>query len=262
MSQLTSPPAPSSAAVLDPEAAEPPLKRIASIPEPVLPASEPEVAVNGTKVPTTPPAPPAAGSDRQRYTPPAPPQRLAARSLGPAGRRRSPLGVALLSIVTLGAYALFWHQRTNRELRDFDPRMHVRPGHSTLAVAIPWALGVLVTLAAGLRIALAVAGVALPFDPHVTVLQAYGLLGSLLLVPYAVIVLPFSAVAMVMTLERARMAEDRVGITTDVQLRPVSLLCVMLVPVIGGLIVQAVVQRRLNRVWQTAPATEARITRH
>jgi len=158
-------------------------------------------------------------------------------------------------------YALFWHHRVNRELGDFDTRMHVRPGRSTLAVTVPWLLGVLVTIGAGLRIVVAVAGISLPFDPHVSVLQAYALLGGIVLVPYLVLLLPFSNVATVMTLERVRMAEDRAGITTDVQLRPVATLCALLVPVAGGLAILVIAQRRLNRVWQTVPATEARITR-
>jgi len=276
MSQPTSEPTASTTAVVDPpkEGDRPP-KRASSIPSPVLPRGEELVAVNGTKVPTTsspsaatpasPPAPPAwslrLGQNHHPAAPPAPPQRLSGRSLGPAGKRRSPLLVVLLSVVTAGVYALVWHQRVNQEMADFDPRMHARPGRSTLAVLIPWMLGVLVTLAAAARIGVAVAGVQLPFDPHLTVLQAYMALGAVLLIPYAVLLFPFSAIASAMTLERVRVVEDRVGVTTDVQLRPTSLLCVMLVPVFGGLAVLAVAQRRLNRVWQTAPATEARITR-
>jgi hypothetical protein len=181
--------------------------------------------------------------------------------MGPTGRRRSPLAVVLLSVITFGVYALVWHHRVNREMHDFDPRMRVHPGRSTLAVAIPWVLGVLVTLAAAARIGVAALNLTLPFDPHVTVLQAYAALGAMLLIPYAVLLLPFAAVASVMTLERVRIVEDRAGMTSDVQLRPCGLLCVMCVPVLGGLIVLAVAQHRLNRVWHVAPATEARITR-
>jgi hypothetical protein len=171
-------------------------------------------------------------------------------SLGPVGKRRSPFAVVALSMVTLGVYSLVWHNRVTREIGNFDTRMHVIPGRSTLAVAIPWALGWLVSLAGAVRIVLAVLNVTLPFDPHFSVLQAYGLLGGGLLIPYLELLLPFSAVALAMTLERVRIVEDRIGRTTDVQLRPSQTICWVLVPVVGGLILIATVQRRLNRVWQ------------
>lgn len=171
-------------------------------------------------------------------------------SFGPPGKRRSTMAIVLLSVVTLGVYSLIWHQRVNREVGNFDPRMHVIPGRSTLAVAIPWALGWLVSIAGAVRIVLAVANVALPFDPHFTVLQAYGLLFGFVLIPYLELVLPFSAVAMVMTLERVRIVEDRMLRTTDVQLRPTRAIFWMLLPVAGGLILMTIIQRRLNRAWE------------
>jgi xanthosine utilization system XapX-like protein len=171
-------------------------------------------------------------------------------SLGPVGKRRSPLAVVALSIVTLGVYSLVWHTRVTREIGNFDTRMHVIPGRSTLAVAIPWALGWMVSLAGAVRIVLAVLNVNLPFDPHFSVLQAYGLLGGGLLIPYLELLLPFSAMAVAMTLERVRIIEDRIGRTTDVQLRPTQTICWLLVPVVGGLVLISTLQRRLNRVWQ------------
>ncbi len=171
-------------------------------------------------------------------------------SFGPAGKQRSAFAVVALSIVTLGLYTLVWHHRINREVGYFDTRMHVVPGRSTLAVTIPWVLGWLVSIAGAARIVLAVLNVTLPFDPHFTVLQAYGLLGGGLVIPYLELLLPFSAAAWVMTLERVRIAEDRIGRTTDVQLRPARTVCWLLLPVIGGLVLVATVQRRLNRVWQ------------
>jgi hypothetical protein len=171
-------------------------------------------------------------------------------SLGPVGKRRSPFAVVALSIVTLGVYSLVWHNRVTREIGNFDTRMHVIPGRSTLAVAIPWTLGWLVSLAGAVRIVLAVLNVTLPFDPHFSVLQAYGLLGGGLLIPYLELLLPFSAIALAMTLERVRIVEDRIGRTTDVQLRPSQTISWVLVPVVGGLVLIATVQRRLNRVWQ------------
>jgi Domain of unknown function (DUF4234) len=171
-------------------------------------------------------------------------------SFGPAGKRRSTLAIVVLSIVTLGVYSLVWYHRINREVGNFDTRMHVVPGRSTVAVTIPWAIGWLVSIAGAIRIVLAVANVALPFDPHFSVLQAYGLLGGALVIPYLELLLPFSVIAAVMTLERVRIVEDRMGRTTDVQLRPTRVICWMLLPVAGGLILMTIVQRRLNRAWE------------
>jgi hypothetical protein len=171
-------------------------------------------------------------------------------SFGPAGKRRSTLGIVALSIVTLGVYSLVWHHRINREVGNFDTRMHVVPGRSTVAVAIPWAIGWLVSLAGAVRIVLAVANVTLPFDPHFSVLQGYGLLAGGLLIPYLELLLAFSAIAIVMTLERVRIVEDRMGRTTDVQLRPARAILWMLLPIAGGLILMATMQRRLNRAWE------------
>ena len=116
-------------------------------------------------------------------------------SFGPPGKHRSTMAIVVLSIVTLGVYSLVWHHRINREVGNFDTRMHVIPGRSTLAVTIPWALGWLVSIAGAVRIVLAVANVSLPFNPHFSVLQAYVLLGGFLLIPYLELVLSFSAVA-------------------------------------------------------------------
>ena len=194
-------------------------------------SAETEVAVTGVASPeTTTPA----------MTP----------SLGPIGKQRSTFTVVALSIVTVGVYSLVWHNRVNREIGNFDTRMHVIPGRSTLAVTIPWVLGWLVSLAGAVRIVLAVLNVSLPFDPHFSVLQAYGLLAGVLVIPYLELLLPFSALALVMTLERVRIVEDRIGRTTDVQLRPVAAICWLLLPIAGGLVLMAMIQRRLNRVWQ------------
>ena len=121
-------------------------------------------------------------------------------SLGPVGKHRSTFGVVALSIVTLGIYSLVWHNRVNHEVGNFDTRMHVIPGRSTLALTIPWALGWLISIVGAVRIVLAVLNVTLPFNPHFTVLQAYGLLAGGLVIPYLTLLLPFSATAWVMTL--------------------------------------------------------------
>jgi hypothetical protein len=186
-----------------------------------------------------------------------------APSFGPTGKRRSSAAVAMLSVLTLGVYALVWHRRINLEMRDFDPRMHVHPARSTFPIVFAWLLGILITLTGAARIIAAVLGVTLPFDPGFTVLQAYILLGGILVIPYIELLLPISLVAITMTLERVRIVEDRVGRTTDVQLRPARSVCLLLLPIIGGLILQGSVQRRLNRVWDmaSAPLLAGRLSR-
>ncbi|WP_405724055.1 DUF4234 domain-containing protein [Streptomyces sp. NBC_01537] len=54
----------------------------------------------------------------------------------PSGVLRSPASVWLLGFATLGVYWLVWYYRANRELRDFDPEIKVRPALSLLAVTL------------------------------------------------------------------------------------------------------------------------------
>jgi hypothetical protein len=174
---------------------------------------------------------------------------------GPVGTRRSALLVAVLSAVTLGLYALVWHHRINRELEEFDPKMHSRPMRSTLAVAVPWLIGLLVTIAGAVLIIGARLSVQIPFATHLTTTQTYYLLGGLLAVPYLTLLIPFSAVAVVMTLERLRSAEEHVGTTTDRQVRAVGTSMLLALPVIGGLLLIGVSQRRVNAVWDAVAPT-------
>jgi len=184
-------------------------------------------------------------------------------SLGPEGRRRRPIAVVALSIITLGIYALLWHSRINTEVGDFDTRMYVRSGQSTFAVVVAWAIGLLISVAGAVLVVSAQMQVTLPFNPQLSSLQTYLLLGGIVAVPYVVMLVPFSIVAVVMTLERVRIAEDRAGRTTDVQLRPARVVCWLLVPVFGGLVLIGLMQRRLNRVWEiVAPGPVARITNY
>lgn len=170
---------------------------------------------------------------------------------GPVGRLRSPIAVVLLSIVSLGAYAIGWHRTVNREMELFDPKLHARPGRSMLAVLLPWLIGLLVSVAGAVLVVTARLGVQIPFDTHLTATQAYYLLGGLAAVPYLTLIIPFSLVAVVMTLERLRAVEEHVGATTDRQVRPVGTALLLLVPVFGGLALLAIEQRRLNAVWQS-----------
>lgn len=171
-------------------------------------------------------------------------------TFGPVGRSRSTVLVPVLSVLTLGIYALVWHHDVNRELEEFDPRLHSRPRRSTAAVMVPWLAGLLVTLAGATLIITTRLGVHLPVDIHVAGWQAYALLAGLAAVPYLTLLLPFSAVAVVMTLERLRSVEEHVGATTDRQVRPVGTSLFLSIPLVGGLMLLAIEQRRLNAIWQ------------
>jgi hypothetical protein len=176
-----------------------------------------------------------------------------ATSFGPPGRRRSPVAVMALSVLSLGFYALWWHHRVNREMAEFDPRMTVDAERSTWAVTLPLLAGWLLAAAAVARYLLALGGTPtadLPFSPERSLVFA----ASPLAVPYLELLLPFSLVAILMTHERARVVEDRVGVATDRQLRPVAALSWLLVPVVGGLVGMARMQRHLNEVWASVTA--------
>jgi len=56
---------------------------------------------------------------------------------GPQGKTRSPIGGWLLLIPTFGIYYLFWYHNINRELRDYDPSVKVKPGLAVLSLFIP-----------------------------------------------------------------------------------------------------------------------------
>lgn len=57
--------------------------------------------------------------------------------IGPVGKIRNPAGVWLLSLVTLGAYYLYWWYTVNREVQAFDARIEVKPGLAALAHFVP-----------------------------------------------------------------------------------------------------------------------------
>lgn len=171
-------------------------------------------------------------------------------TFGPPGRERTTAAMVALSVITLGWYAVAWHRRVNQEMGDFDPRIHVHPARSAWAVALPLLAGLLASAGAGAVIGLDHRGVAL--DIPVSVHQAWLALAAIGAVPYLVLLLPFSLVAVTMTAERVRVVEDHAGVTTDEQLRPAALVGWLLVPVIGGFVVMARQQRSLNRIWQLA----------
>jgi len=166
---------------------------------------------------------------------------------GPVGRRRHPGAVVALSIASFGVYALIWHGRITREIADFDPRLPVRAGRASWAIRVPWGLLWLVALAAAARTVLAHAGMAvdLPLAESAT----RWLMLAPLAIPMVLLLLPFSLVAVVMTLERIRVIEDRVDILGDDQVRPAAACWWLGLPVAGGPVLLALQQRRLNQVW-------------
>ena len=202
-----------------------------------------------------------AGRDSaERHKPLEPP---VAPSLGPEGKRRSPWAVAVLSVVTLGIYAIVWHHRVNVEVTDFDTRMYVRAGRSTTAILIGWFIGFITSVAGAVLVVSMQMHVTLPYRPPLSTIEQYLLLGGLLVVPYVMLALPFCILAVAMTLERVRIAEDRAGRPTDMQLRPVTYTWLLAIPVVGGLLLIALVQRRLNQVWElVAPAPPAQISEY
>jgi hypothetical protein len=171
---------------------------------------------------------------------------------GPVGKHRSPFAVALLSLLTLGVYRIIWQSKINRDASDFDFGIDVHPGQSAVAVAIPWIVGLTVTLIGAIRVGIHLAGATLTFDPVISAFQAAFLLPAVLLAPVLEVLLPFSAVAVVMTLERVRLVEARSGLPTDEQVKPASLMWVALIPLLGGLILIGRTQSRLNAAWERA----------
>jgi hypothetical protein len=218
----------------------------------------------GTPVPIGLATPPTAPMDQHQVELPfagatevvaSPPEGRPLPLLGPVGTPRSAILVALLCAATLGIYALIWHHRVNRELEEFDPKLHSRPMRSTAAVVVPWLVGLLVSIAGAVLIVGGRLSVQLPFATHVTTTQAYYLLGGLVAVPYLTLLVPFSVVAVIMTLERLRCAEEHVGITTDRQVRPVGTSMLLALPVIGGLLLIGSAQRRVNAIWDSVAPT-------
>ena len=57
---------------------------------------------------------------------------------GQAYKKREPLGVLGLSIITFGIYGLYWYYTINDEIRRFQKDDNVRPGIALLAVTLGW----------------------------------------------------------------------------------------------------------------------------
>jgi hypothetical protein len=53
-------------------------------------------------------------------------------------KKREPLGVLGLSIITLGIYWFYWYYSVNDEIRRFEKDDNVRPGMALLAITLGW----------------------------------------------------------------------------------------------------------------------------
>lgn len=239
-------------------------------PPPALPEPPPPPSALGADLPAAPPGPPALAPppapvpETLRPAPgPAAPLGspvLTVPSLGPVGRRRHPASVALLSILTLGLYTIAWHARVNREMSDLDARIEVSPDASALSAAVAWVPGIACSLAGAAQIvahALHAGPAIIPTAAGVTLgghllPWAYLMLGGIVVIPYLALLLPLPLAAIVLTMERLRVVQERVGIRPDLQVHATRHACMLLVPVIGGLWHVAAVQARLNQVWQRA----------
>jgi hypothetical protein len=214
-----------------------------AVPHPVGPIPEPpatERPVSGRSAPRAATAPEAARSTR-------PLAAAAVHSLGPVGRRRSSVVAFLLAVVTLGLHPIAWVQRANAEMAHFDPRMVVRPGRTAGALAFIVGLPIFVAAAEGARIIADHAGAApnLPLSAQAT----RWLLLAPAVTPLLAVLVPFSLVALTLTLERVRVVEDRAGVDPDLQLSPSGVVWWTALPVIGLAVVVARGQARLNGVW-------------
>ena len=241
-----------------PAVAEPPVAEPAPAPaEPARPTT-PDAPARPFSLPVRPSsstlAPPTAQPrELMPSSLPAPTRRLGESltpTFGPPGRHRSTAAMALFTMLTLGIYAIVWHRRVNAEMGDFDPRIHVHPTRSAWAVFLPWFAGLLASAAA--------AGVVLAehygVDLHlgITAHQVLPGVAAIAAVPYLVLFLPFSLVAVAFTAERVRLVEEHAGMTTDEQIRPAATCGWLLMPVIGGLVLMGRQQSHLNRIWDLA----------
>jgi hypothetical protein len=59
---------------------------------------------------------------------------------GQTYKKRSPLAVLGLTVITLGFYTWYWYYSINDEIRRFERDETVRPGRSLLAITLGWLL--------------------------------------------------------------------------------------------------------------------------
>jgi hypothetical protein len=230
---------------------------------PTVPALEPPPVVPGVEAGAealtwstreTPPSGSAvqpAPVDDHEVEPPAALPSLSQPTFGPVGRHRPALLVPVRVLFTVGIYALVWHHRTNRELEAFDRKLHAQPARSTLASFVAWLAALLIAFAGAVLFASTRLSIHLPFDRQLTSAQAYYLIGGLVIL-YLTLILPFRLAAVRTSLARLRSVEEHVGITSTRRLGRVAAAPLLTIPVIGGLVLLGVEQRKINAIWKTA----------
>jgi hypothetical protein len=105
----------------EPVLAEPPVVAEAPVPEVAGSVEPPAVAEPplAEVAPVTAPTPIGQPSGRQ------------------IGKVRSPVGGWFLALITFGIYALVWYYKINKELRDYDSSIVVKPGLALLSLFVP-----------------------------------------------------------------------------------------------------------------------------
>lgn len=94
---------------------------------------------------------------------------------GPSGKTRSPIGVFLLSIITLGIYGIVWYYKVNVELKNFNSSIQVNPTNMILLyIFVPY-FAIFSIFYTGQRIQQAQAAAGLPSttSPGIGVLLAF-----------------------------------------------------------------------------------------
>lgn len=244
----TPPPVPAVDAPPGPISWELDLRNRAAQPEPQLAAAPPRATTRSGDADLI-----STGSPARR------PQPIAARSvhsLGPVGRRRSPAVAFVLAVMTLGLHPILWVKRANHEMAHFDPRMVVRPGRSSGAVAVAAFVPLLVAVAAAVRVVADRLGSPPSFPLSAQVTRWFVVAPAV--TPLLAVLLPLSLLALTMTLERVRVVEDRAGIDPEHQLMPAETVWWTALPVVGLAIYVARGQGRLNRVWEICSAPTPR----
>jgi len=104
-----------------PEATPHTHQRLPDAPTDVVPLPPPATTPQGAVVPASVGAVPAAQVASPTH----------------AGKVRSPIGGWLLNLITLGVYGLFWYYKVNKELRNFDRSISVKPGLAVICLFVP-----------------------------------------------------------------------------------------------------------------------------
>lgn len=139
------------------------------------------------------------------------------------GRRRNPIAVLVLFIVTLGIYPIVWFNRTNREMLEITKR--------------DWGIGMWTALLAGSFVAVLGSNVVLRLDPGIGPLTAFVVCALAYLV---ISVLAFYKMAD--HVYRAHLGEGVPGMGV------VPMFLLMLLPIVS-LVGVPMVQAQMNKLW-------------